>query len=239
MPRSAITASGEAAVAEAVAAATAALIERNIALEPEQVSTIALTQAVPVGPACPVPAPERSAPEKTPTSIESTSHEAPAAAAQTAWTAFAEAQSALARGFEKAAIEMTGISRSGAAATADAAVALLGARTFAEALEINAALARRGLDTMFEASARLSEIGAKAVADASHPLCRAMEGDGAGSARAEGGRRPGARPSRLYRPELRVRSRPCQSNRRRRLPRTPNLSPSCCEAATGGRWRAR
>ena len=134
-------------------------------------STIALTQAVPVGPrASPVPAAGTLGGRKDADLDEPSSDKAPAAAVQTAWTAFAEAQTALARGFEKAAIEMTGISRSGAAATADAAVALLGARTFAEALEINAALARRGLDTMFEASARLSEIGVKAVADASHPL---------------------------------------------------------------------
>jgi hypothetical protein len=164
------TVSGEAAVAEAVAAATAAVIERNVVQAPELVSTIALTQAVPVGPACPVPVPERSAAEKAPTSDEPAPDKLPAAAAETAWTAVAEAQSALARGFEKAAVEMTGIGRSGAAATADAAVALLGARTFAEALEINAALARRNFDTIFEASARLSEIGAKAVADASRPL---------------------------------------------------------------------
>lgn len=160
------TGTGETAVAEAVAAATAAVIERNIGPEPEPVSTIALAQAVPAGPACPVPAvPERFPSEKPPTSDKS-----PEAAAETAWTAFAEAQSALARGFEKAAVEMAGVSRSGLAATADAAVALIGARSFAEALEINAALARRGIDTAFEASARLSEIGAKTVADASRPM---------------------------------------------------------------------
>ena len=65
---------------------------------------------------------------------------------------------------------MTGISRSGMAATADAAVALLGARTFAEAIEINAGLARRRVDAMLEGSARLSEIGATAITDASRPF---------------------------------------------------------------------
>ena len=94
----------------------------------------------------------------------------PEAAAETAWTAFAEAQCALARGFEKAAVEVTGISRSGMAATADAAVALLGARTFAEAIEINAGLARRRVDAMLEGSARLSEIGATAITDAYRPF---------------------------------------------------------------------
>ena len=78
---------------------------------------------------------------------------------------------------------MTGISRSGMAATADAAVALLGARTFAEAIEINAGLARRRVDTMFEGSARLSEIGATAIADASQAISLAIwPGIGARSA---------------------------------------------------------
>lgn len=150
----------EAIAEEAIAAATASIIERNMTPEPEPVSTIALAQAAPVGPACPVPsAPERSPPDKP-----------PEVAAETAWTAFAEAQCALARGFEKAAVEVTGISRSGMAATADAAVALLGARTFAEAIEINAGLARRRVDAVLETSARLSEIGATAITDAYRPF---------------------------------------------------------------------
>ena len=152
---------------EAIAAATASVIERNMTPEPEPVSTIALAQAAPVGPACPVP----SAPEaRVRQGADRQNAHKPEAAAETAWTAFAEAQCALARGFEKAAVEVTGISRSGMAATADAAVALLGARTFAEAIEINAGLARRGVDAMLETSARLSEIGATAITDASRPF---------------------------------------------------------------------
>ena len=90
---------------------------------------------------------------------------------------------ALARGFERAAVEVTGISRSGMAATADAAVALLGARTFAEAIEINAGLARRRVDAMLEGSARLSEIGATAITDASQAISLAIwPGIGARSA---------------------------------------------------------
>jgi hypothetical protein len=152
---------------EAIAAATASVIEQKMTSEPEPVSTIAvvqaapaLMQAAPVGPVCPVPAaPETSPPDKK-----------PEAAVETAWTAFAEAQCALARGFETAAVEVTGLSRSGMAATADAAVALLGARTLAEAIEINAGLARRRVDAMLEGSARLSEIGAKAITDAYRPF---------------------------------------------------------------------
>jgi len=167
-------AQSEAALEEAVAAATASVVERNTAPEPEPVSTIVLAQAAPTGLADPVPAAAESSPFNEP----------PEAAAENAWTAFAEAQCALARGFEKAAVEVTGISRSGMTATADAAVALLGARTFAEAVEINAGLARRGVDMMLEGSARLAEIGATAIADASRPLLsrfsrnwRALGGD--------------------------------------------------------------
>ena len=87
-----------------------------------------------------------------------------------AWMALAEAQAVLARGFEEVAVEVTGMTRSGFAAAADATVALLGARTFSEAAEINAALARRGVDAMIEGSAKLSEIGVKAVSDASRPI---------------------------------------------------------------------
>src|SRR4051812_18272705 len=116
---------GADAVAEAVASVTAPIlehIERNVAPEPEPASVIAIAQAVPAGPACPVPAAAEPSPvEKPPISDKSPSDKSPDAA-ETAWTAFAEAQAALARGFEKAAVEMTGISRSGVAATADAAV---------------------------------------------------------------------------------------------------------------------
>ncbi len=99
-----------------------------------------------------------------------TSLERVEAASVDAWSVFAEAQAALARGFEQAAIEMTGMSRSGLTAASNAAIALLGARTLAEAVEINAGLARRGVDTIIEGSAKLSEIGVKAVAEASQPV---------------------------------------------------------------------
>lgn len=92
------------------------------------------------------------------------------AAAEDALAAFAEAQTALARGAEQIAVELAGMTRSGFAATADAAIALLGAKTFAEAVEINAGLARRSFDTMLEGSAKVSEIAVKSVADASRPL---------------------------------------------------------------------
>jgi hypothetical protein len=94
----------------------------------------------------------------------------PADSVDDPWTALAEAQAVLARGFEEIADEVTGMTRSGMAAAADAGIALLGVRTFSEAVEINASLTRRGVDAMIEGSVRLSEIGVKAVSEASRPI---------------------------------------------------------------------
>jgi hypothetical protein len=95
---------------------------------------------------------------------------AAAAATDDSWMAVADAQSALARGFEEFAVEMTGLARTGMVAGTDAALALLGARTLAEAVEINAGLARRGVDAMIAGSVRLSDIGLKTMTEASKPL---------------------------------------------------------------------
>ena len=96
--------------------------------------------------------------------------EARVAAADPVWSAIADAHAALAHGFEAMALECTGWTRSGVTATTDAAVAILGARSFAEIVEINDALARRGIDAMIESSARLSEISLKAATEASRPM---------------------------------------------------------------------
>jgi hypothetical protein len=95
------------------------------------------------------------------------------------WTAFGEAQGALARGFEAIAVEIAGMTRSGVAAASDAAIALLGARNFSEAVDINAGLARRGVDAVIEGSAKLSDIGVKAADEASRPMLAAWAGPGA------------------------------------------------------------
>jgi hypothetical protein len=86
------------------------------------------------------------------------------------WTGVAEAQAALARGFEAFALEMTGMTRSGIAAASDAAIALLAVGSVAELVDINAGLARHGVDWVIEGSARLCEIGVRAVGDASRPM---------------------------------------------------------------------
>src|SRR5207244_210322 len=93
------------------------------------------------------------------------------------WAVLADAQAALARGVEAFAVEATALSRAGTVAASDAALALLGARTMAEAIEINATLAQREFDTLIAGSARLSEIGVAAWREAARPF---LAGLGAG-----------------------------------------------------------
>ncbi|HEX6443149.1 MAG TPA: phasin family protein [Stellaceae bacterium] len=92
------------------------------------------------------------------------------ASADDAWAAWAESQSALARGFEALATELTGMTHSGIAATTEAAKAMIDAKTFVEAVEINANLARRSFDAVIEGTAKISEISVKAATEASRPV---------------------------------------------------------------------
>ena len=122
---------------EAIAAATASVIERNMyAGTGTGIHDQPLRRRRPSGRRAPFPAAPERPPQAGPGNRRKWRPRLPGRRSP-------KHSAALARGFEKAAVEVTGISRSGMAATADAAVALLGARTFAEALEINAGLARR------------------------------------------------------------------------------------------------
>jgi hypothetical protein len=89
---------------------------------------------------------------------------------QEAWAAVAEAQAAAARGFEALVGEINTLTRSEIAAVADSAAAMLGVKTFAEAVEVNLGYARRSFDALIGSSAKLSEIGVRAAADASRPI---------------------------------------------------------------------
>jgi hypothetical protein len=117
------------------------------------------------------------APEIVPTAVEPQ-----ADSVDDFWLAFVEAQTALARGLEEIVVEAAARTRSGMAAAADAAVTLLGVKTFSEAVEINAALARQGVDAMIEGSARLSEIGNNALSAASRPVLSRFAGTRSGLA---------------------------------------------------------
>jgi hypothetical protein len=139
---------------EAVAGEPVPIVPPEATAVPEPVAAIAAAVPEPAPPAAEAPAPAPG--DKL--------------GAADSWVAIAEAQAALARGFEQFAVEITGMTRTGMVAGNSAALALLAARTVAEAVEINAGLARRGVDAMIEGSARLSEIGAKTMTDASRPL---------------------------------------------------------------------
>jgi resuscitation-promoting factor RpfA len=125
-----------------------------------------VVQPPPIAP----PAPVAAAPHLAALSTGPEAPSAPAADAADGWTALTEAQAAFAHGFEEIASEMSGMTRSGIAAASEAAVALLSARTFAEAVEINAGLVRRGVDAMIDGSTKLSEIGVAALTEASRPI---------------------------------------------------------------------
>lgn len=87
-----------------------------------------------------------------------------------ALSAFAESQTAMARGLEAIAVGAAALARSGRSAVADAAAAMLDARTPADAVEIQAGFSRRSIDTALDGSTRLSEIAVKATAEASRPI---------------------------------------------------------------------
>jgi hypothetical protein len=121
------------------------------------------------------PTPIESSPKPAPPSVAATPrHAAPAddmfAYGQQAWAALAEAQAAAARGFEALVGEINTLTRSEMAAATNSATAMLGVKTLAEAVEVNLGYARRSFDALIGSSAKLSEIGVKAAAEASRPI---------------------------------------------------------------------
>ena len=94
---------------------------------------------------------------------------------QQSWAALAEAQAAAMRGFEALLGEMTTFTRSEMAAAAHSATAMLGVKNFTEAVEVNLGYARRSFDALIGSAAKMSEIGAKAAAEASKPMLSRFE----------------------------------------------------------------
>jgi hypothetical protein len=123
------------------------------------------------------PTPTESSPKPAPAPVSVAAARRPAAAAddmfaygQQAWAALAEAQAAAARGFEALVGEINTLTRSEMVAATNSAAAMLGVKTLAEAVEVNLGYARRSFDALIGSSAKLSEIGVKAAADASRPI---------------------------------------------------------------------
>jgi hypothetical protein len=150
--------------------------------EPVSVSPPAVT--APAAPPAPIPpaaqpdiariaapvAPAVLAPTKSAPTTGMAASDDMLAYGQQSWAALAEAQAAAARGFEALVGEMTDFTRSEMAAAANTATAMLGVKTFAEAVEVNLGFARRSFDALIGSAAKLSEIGAKAAAEASRPI---------------------------------------------------------------------
>jgi hypothetical protein len=142
----------------------------------------AKTASTPQPEAAPTPPPfEAAAAAPAPASMKpaATTRAAPSgdmfAYGQQSWAALAEAQAAAVRGFEALLGEMTSFTRSEMAAAAHSATAMLGAKNFTEAVEVNLGYARRSFDALIGSAAKMSEIGAKAAAEASKPMLSRFE----------------------------------------------------------------
>jgi len=87
-----------------------------------------------------------------------------------AFAALLQSQTAAARGLEALGEEWVGLALSGIDAAAQTATNMLAVKTLVEAMELSAGFTRRSLDTLIGGSTKLSELGAKLAAEASHPI---------------------------------------------------------------------
>jgi hypothetical protein len=85
------------------------------------------------------------------------------------FAAFGTMQAAFARTAEAVADEIAVQMRSGFSNLAEAATALLGAKTLSDAFEANAGLARKTFEAMLAGSSKLSEIGVRFATESLHP----------------------------------------------------------------------
>jgi hypothetical protein len=92
------------------------------------------------------------------------------AVADDAFAALAEAQVAVARAWNAVGGELAGFGRCANDLAAHAAIEMLGAKSIADALQINARFAGESLDGWFEHSVKLSELGAALAAESSQPI---------------------------------------------------------------------
>jgi phasin family protein len=84
--------------------------------------------------------------------------------------ALVRANTVLTQGLEAIGQEMIGYTRGSLSSAAEAATALLGAKTFQDVLELNNAFAKAAVDRFLASSARLSEVGVKVATEALEPL---------------------------------------------------------------------
>lgn len=91
--------------------------------------------------------------------------------------ALMESQAAMARGLTALGAEMAELARGGIDAATKSAGELLSARTWADAVEINAGLAKRHFEALLDGSARLSQLGVKLATEASAPIIAQLNRD--------------------------------------------------------------
>jgi hypothetical protein len=88
--------------------------------------------------------------------------------------AIAQSRAALARGLESIGDEVASFARHSLDASAQAAIQLLGAKTWADAFAVNSSLARTSFDSWLGSSAKVSELGIKLAIDWSKPLASGL-----------------------------------------------------------------
>jgi hypothetical protein len=81
-----------------------------------------------------------------------------------------ESQRAVASGMKTLALEVTGLTQTTLTEAGDNAAALIGARTLADAVEIQFGYARRSFASLIAGTTRLSEIGASLLSETSRPV---------------------------------------------------------------------
>jgi hypothetical protein len=81
-----------------------------------------------------------------------------------------ESQSAVASDVTAMALEMNGLARASLTAASETMVALFGAKSLANAVEIQLGFARRSLDALAGGSTKLGELGLRLATDATRPM---------------------------------------------------------------------
>jgi hypothetical protein len=127
-------------------------------------------------PATSAPVAAIAAPASAPVPPRENPQVRPMVAASNTFAAFGATQAAFARSAEAVADEVAVFMRVGFANAADAATAILGAKTFSDAFAVNTNLAHRSFEAMLAGSTKLSEIGFRFATESLKPLMAARLG---------------------------------------------------------------
>jgi hypothetical protein len=100
----------------------------------------------------------------------------------------AQSRAALTRGFESISDELASFARHSIDSTARAAIQMLAAKTWADAVAVNTGYARTSFDSWLDSTARVSELGVRLAAASSKPF---MAKIGEAWSAAQWGRRSG------------------------------------------------